>query len=508
MSHRSFLLLLALLAMPSQAASAPAAQSRVRAGLEAMGGEARWRAMTSVKLSGRGHWYHIEQSERPEGPYVVSYEQVDEVRDLARGRLRQTATGFSPVLPPEGFTSSLLLADGAVAMERGGQWAPMRAAQLQDFELRLLTAPERVLLHALDAADLARLPDTVLQGVPHHVVRFTHGTTEVRIYLNQHTRLPTAVDALDAHPADVMWSVWGDVLIRTYLQGWTLEPGGLLYPHHWQEERSGVPYHLFTVSTVGFDVPLEEAALTLPDEVRKAYAARAQQTADTLPLGGRKGEGPAELAPGVVQLPGLWNVALVRQDDGLVVLEAPISSGYSARVLEEAQRRFPGARVSAAVSTSDAWPHVGGVREYVARGVPLYALDLNRPLLERLLAAPRTRTPDALARAPRRAVLRSISRRLTVGRGENRVELIPLRTEAGERMVLAWLPGPRLLYTSDVVQPQSDGGFFNPVQLQELVQVVAREGLQPEAIFGMHVGLTPWTRITEALAKATAVAQH
>jgi hypothetical protein len=30
--------------------------------------------------------------------------------------------------------------------------------------------------------------------------------------------------------------------------------------------------------------------------------------------------------------------------------------------------RYPGVKVKAVVTTSDAWPHLGGVREYVARG--------------------------------------------------------------------------------------------------------------------------------------------
>ena len=33
----------------------------------------------------------------------------------------------------------------------------------------------------------------------------------------------------------------------------------------------------------------------------------------------------------IVHIPGAWNVTLVRQTDGIVVVEAPISSGYSVR---------------------------------------------------------------------------------------------------------------------------------------------------------------------------------
>jgi len=39
---------------------------------------------------------------------------------------------------------------------------------------------------------------------------------------------------------------------------------------------------------------------------------------------------------------GLWNVEEIRQTDGIIILEGPISSGYSKRVIEDARKRFPG----------------------------------------------------------------------------------------------------------------------------------------------------------------------
>jgi hypothetical protein len=37
----------------------------------------------------------------------------------------------------------------------------------------------------------------------------------------------------------------------------------------------------------------------------------------------------------------------------------------------------PGKRVKAVITTSTAYPHFGGLREYVARGIPVYAADVN-----------------------------------------------------------------------------------------------------------------------------------
>src|SRR5262249_12346184 len=144
----------------------------------------------------------------------------------------------------------------------------------------------------------------------------------------------------------------------------------------------------------------------------------------------------SELAPGVVYVPGSWGVALVRQDDGVVVIEAPISAGYSTRVLEEAASRFPGARVKAVITTSDSWPPFRGIRDYAARGIPICVLDRNVRQIRRALDSPHRFHPDALARKPRAAELRPVGTRTVVGRGANRVELLPVRGETGERMML------------------------------------------------------------------------
>ena len=206
----------------------------------------------------------------------------------------------------------------------------------------------------------------------------------------------------------------------------------------------------------------------------------------------------------IVQYGGNWNVAFVRQPDGLVIIEAPVGSHYSVQVLDEAATRYPGVKVKALITTSDAWPHLGGVREYAARGIPIYALDLNQPILERLLESDYSAHPDALARSPRPARFTWVSARTVVGSGDTRLELYPVRGENGERMMVAYFPALKLLYTSDEIQRQRSGGFFMPEYLLEVKDVMARERLVVERIFGFHAGPTPWSEIEAAIASASA----
>jgi hypothetical protein len=328
------------------------------------------------------------------------------------------------------------------------------------------------------------------------VVRWTGAGARFKLFVNAYTSLPTAVEVERAFPYSAFWSVWGDVTCRVYFSNWELH-GGVRYPMQWDEERNGQPYRSLTVTSVAFDGAADPVAFAISKEVRAAFAAAGAEWIENMPLG-RPGRPAVELAPGIVQIPGWWNVALVRQSDGVVVLEAPISSGYSAKIIAEAERRFPGLPVKAVISTSDAWPHLGGVREYVARGVPVYLLDLNRSIVERALKAPHTAVPDALAKTPREAKLNAISSRTELGSGVNRIELYPVRGEGGERMVMVYFPSIGLLYGSDLVQKNPDGSYFSAQYLSELVAAAQREKLTVDRVFALHQGVTPWTEVVAA----------
>ena len=130
--------------------------------------------------------------------------------------------------------------------------------------------------------------------------------------------------------------------------------------------------------------------------------------------------------------------------------------------------------------------HVAGIREVVADGTPIYATDLNQPVLTRLVDAPFTQHPDTLAKASKPAKFHWVSQKTTIGAGPNRIEIYPIRNASGARMLMLYLPEFHLLYSSDLVQPLGDGSFFWPEYLRELSDAVQREHLSVDRFFGMH----------------------
>ena len=473
--------------------TAPSAADLLHAGLAAMGGEQKVRGMNSLHFQATAVRSMIEQSERPEGPYFLENHKIEEWRDLAHASWRRTTKIDAPA--QDEFTVDAAMSDGTASLSFDGHPGPVSDEQLQDADEALALGPERVMITALANPDLHRMADLPLQGVTHQEVEFTWKGLPVRIFLNSDTHLPTAVEWVRAYPYGIFWSIWGDVTTRVYYSFWWLQ-NGLHYPLQRDIFRNGLPDRTETITRIDFNEPIVADTFAISPETRTAFAAVAGKTMDDR---APKESAASEIAPGIVLFRGSWNTTLIHQDDGIIVLEAPISAGYSAQVIRLAQTRYPGAPIKAVITTSDSWPHIGGVREYVAQGIPVYVVDRTVPLIERVVRAPHIQHPDALAKAPRPAKLRAVSSKMTIGTGPNRIELYPLRGETSERQMMVYFPEHKLLYGSDPFQQMGDGKLFYPQTVSELQSAVARENLAVDRFFMMHIGVNPWSMLSKAM---------
>jgi hypothetical protein len=186
----------------------------LHAGLAAMGGEDKLRSLRTLHFQAVAQRNLLEQSERPEGPYIVAYSQVEEWRDLAHGNWKQKES-IHVAMQPE-LVSAVVVSEGAASRSFNGKALPASGQQLQESDEALALSPERVMVTGLASSDLHRLPDLTLQNVPHQEVEFTWRERPVQIFLNAETHLPTAVEWASAYPSSGFWSIWGDVTTRIY----------------------------------------------------------------------------------------------------------------------------------------------------------------------------------------------------------------------------------------------------------------------------------------------------
>src|SRR5579863_2986713 len=197
---RCGLVALLLLTSLSRAQTDSDAQRAVHTALDEMGGEANLRNLKSVRFQAMGHRNLLEESERPEGPYIVEYDEISEIHDLEHSRFRQTKASRFLTFPSPRFT--VIVAEGISARESDGHFSPASRQQIVNAAETLELGPERILSTALAAQDLHAEPDAILLSGPHHLIACTWKGRTVRVFLNSYTSLPTAVEWTCAYPDD------------------------------------------------------------------------------------------------------------------------------------------------------------------------------------------------------------------------------------------------------------------------------------------------------------------
>jgi hypothetical protein len=322
----------------------------------------------------------------------------------------------------------------------------------------------------------------------------------MRLELSRDTYLPDAVEIVRTYPDNFRWGPFGDVTMRTDNVDWTVVPSGAYWPMQQKISFNGQPLRDVTYGLAVLGAaPVAADSFAVADSARAQFAAASMLNFSRLRAGMR---GPAsELAPGIVRIPDFWSETLVRQPDGVVLFEAHISAQYLHDVIAESKRRWPDAPIKALVMTSDPWAHLGGVREAMALGIPIYVNARSVPFLTSFAAAPHTLAPDALARelqlrrAPR---FIPVSSKTVIGTGENRIELYPVGGTTGERMVMAYFPTRKLLYGADLVFAERDANGvptnrFLETEATDLRAAVAREHLDVDTVFCVqNTPPVPW----------------
>jgi len=446
-----------------------------------------WRDVHSLSLEGYGYKNDIDQSERTEGPYIPARYTRRLLKDYATGRflLDEKGEDFN-------FSSqSLFLINGTdEALKRGKNILP--TVQAQQFGDELNLSPEMVLQRALDAQDLKFVKDTIYQKARHWIVGFSYNHYPVRVFLNQETKLLTAVEITRPYQ-NAYFNLWGDMKKTEVYSFWMLLGKGLHYPVQQDTWVNGYYGGSFLVNNWKVNPGLNADTLAIPDSVKAK--SRSMWQSQNAPVITRIEKGGKELVPGVWLINGPGNSTIISQPDGLVVIEAPLSSEYGEALISKAKALFPGKKIKALISTSDAWLHIGGTRAFAAiPGIKIYYPYRNQFILNKLLRSSYQTQPDALAKTPKPSyTLQGITDTLSIGSGNNKLVLYAYRTETGDRQMMVYYPHYKILYTSDHYQPKgADGKYWNDEIVWEVYHSILERKLDVKQFYAMHTrGLVP-----------------
>ena len=184
---------------------------------------------------------------------------------------------------------------------------------------------------------------------------------------------------------------------------------------------------------------------------------------------------------------GGYNSAFVVFDQYVLVLEAPLASGYQEGVIKLIDSIAPARPIRYVVSTHFHYDHLGGVRPYIARHATIVTTDAAAQVVRRMSTRPHTLKPDSLSKAPVSPQIEIMQDKRTFSDAHHSVELITLKNMPHvPQIIVAYVPALKLLFQGDLYDsyalaevPATDDG-------EALLKWLAQSGLKVEQVIPVH----------------------
>lgn len=317
------------------------------------------------------------QSDRPYPPYLTlqwgGTFWLEPAARVQRLEEHMFGLGFGPdVAAARPF--ALLHGPGATYVVRDTGLVPNAGGHGLSLRSRPLDAWTTLVDWRATAATARVVATCVYREWPRLVLERATPAGAERLYLDPKSALPVKLDRRERD------ALWGDVHAEYVWTNWQLNGGRTAAP--WR-----VPLAAFRMvdGAINITRSVGPAALTPPDSAPRLTL---PPGAPEMPVRPPAGPGPDTVRVGpatfLLVTPAYTSaVALAR--DTVWVLDATSNEARARRDAEWVARLFPGPHPVAVVVTDLAWPHVGGVRYWVARGAVVYAHPSAEPFLRRVL---------------------------------------------------------------------------------------------------------------------------
>ena len=335
--------------------------------------------------------------------------------------------------------------------------------------------------------DFLRAPDATVQGecsyrdYPRLALGRAGPYGAETLLLDLKTWVPVALVREEPHPT------WGQVQVEYVWSNWDDVTGGGRFPQTAFRVVDGAAQVSLTITDASV-LPRDSAPpLALPDSTLRLEALQMAfdrpQAPDTVRV--------ADHAWLFVN--PMYTTAAVLERDTVFLFDATLSEARARQDSALVARLFPGRHPVVLVVTDLAWPHIGGVRFWVAQGATIVSHRAAKDFLERLINRRWTRDPDLLERLREgvRFTFRPVSDSLALAGGT--LVLYPIDGIASEGALMAWLPQHRFLWASDYIQTTRQPTGY----AREVLHAVGRTGIRPDRVAAEHLPLTPWSKIVE-----------
>jgi hypothetical protein len=312
------------------------------------------------------------------------------------------------------------------------------------------------------------------------VLRRGSGGTDERLFLDTRTAYPIMLERQEPH------SLWGDARVEYLWSIWTPVTGtrslAPQYTFRLVEGVVNVQRHSPSFASLSAD---STALLQIPANSRPQMDLP-PAVPDTVRVGA---------TTFLLRTPLYTNVVTLQRDT-VYVLDAQVSEARARSDSSWIARLFPGRHPVVVVVTDLAWPHIAGVRFWVAQGATIATHPMNRAFLASVVNRTWTVEPDLLTRKRQRAPVpfrfRALGPDAALAGGAVRVHGIDGAGSEGALMV--HLRDDQFLWTGDFVQPGGPDSFSR-VYAEEVIAAATRAGITPQRYAGMHAPLNEWARV-------------
>lgn len=418
------------------------------------------------------------ESDRSYPPYFSSMVEEELWFDPQSG-LERTAskTTFPGGGPPE----QMMLTTSRRAFQlREGQATSLPTTSMQ---WRYLD-PWAVIADWASAGDASVAPDEVYRDYPRTVLTRKLPDGEQRLYVDGKSGFPVKLDVQEPH------YLWGQRHIEYLYANWMMS-GGVMVPGSSFRLADG---NIEISRTIGdLEVVARNAApeLATPEEPA--------QPPDGVPIFLQPIDPRViPVGPQTYLLSNRGFTELVTQvGDEVFLFDSTQGEERARKDAAAIDQLFPGPKKITLVVTDLAWPHVAGVRYWVANGATVVAHRAAREFLQSVIDRRWTLWPDLLEQRRQTAKLKFTAVESAYKLAGDFISVHPIDGIGSEVALMAYLSADRLLWASDFIQTVKEPSLYS----SEVWHAVQRAGLHPERAAAEHLQLTPWATIDELVSK-------
>jgi glyoxylase-like metal-dependent hydrolase (beta-lactamase superfamily II) len=444
-----------------------------------LGGQDQLDALTGLEIKGSGTRHIPHEGQHPTDPPAEAnkFDRTVSI-DLPADSLRVDTNRTVEILFP-GMSSYTDVVRGNL----GGSSEPFFGSPLGALSSDKAAAIKRqetlltpqLLWKSLTPANLTTQPDVMVDGVNHHRLVDSSGPAPLTLFVNAESG---QLSKLETEEHDFYLR---DVPLEIDFSDWA-PAGDLSFPRKLKVVRDGLTLFEESVSSVTVNPTFDATEFDFPGGVTPSYDAALYARGvlshqwyyllDSLGLpftGVDTAITPRELAtgtvaPGVVQLlGGSHHSFLVEQQNGIVLVDAPLHQDRGHALSDYIASHFPGKPITHIVASHFHEDHVSGIRQVLGENpsAQLVVHESSLATWREILGKPSKLHPDALADAPREVSIVTVpdAGQLTLPDPVHPLTLYPLASEHAADLLFAHEQSTNTVFVVDVYSPG------NPTQL-------------------------------------------